>query len=227
MLLLTTGLLLAALGATVGHQNPSGLQVLVTAVVGLLAPLFWPGNAASPKRTALRIAVWSTSAAGLALITLRILGHPSLPLSRILPSCGVLMLILLAAHAAAAILEERFRGQSGDAQGAREMAGRSVVIALALLGSMPLWLGPVAELLSARQAWIIDAVIGLSPLTHLAVVSGNDLLRNPWFYEHSNLAALQFSYPGLAELALFYAVLALMLALIASATRRWRRPNPH
>ena len=107
------------------------------------------------------------------------------------------------------------------------MAGRTVVIALALLGAMPLWLGPAAELLSGQHPWTIDAVIGLSPLTHLAVASGNDLLRNQWLYEHSNLAALQFSYPVLTELAWFYAMVSLMLALTALAFRRLRRPHPH
>ena len=91
------------------------------------------------------------------------------------------------------------------------------------LGSLPLWFGPAGELLAGRHPWIIDAVIGISPLTHLAVASGNDLLRNPWFYQHSNLAALQFSYPSLAELILSYASVSLALALIPLASRRLRR----
>jgi len=64
----------------------------------------------------------------------------------------------------------------------------------------------------------------VSPLTHLAVASGNDLLRNPWFYQHSNLAALQFSYPSLAELILSYGLAFLALALIPLASRWTRRP---
>ena len=78
------------------------------------------------------------------------------------------------------------------------MAGRTVALVLALLGSLPLWLGPAGELLSGRQPWIIDAIVGMSPLTHLAVASDNDLLRNEWLYQHSNLAALQtlLSGPG-------------------------------
>ena len=102
------------------------------------------------------------------------------------------------------------------------MAGRTAALVLALLGSLPLWLGPVAELLSARHAWVIDAIVGMSPLTHLAVASGNDLLRNEWLYQHSNLAALQFSYPGLAHLAWSYASVCSMLALVALAFLRPR-----
>ena len=87
--------------------------------------------------------------------------------------------------------------QSGDAKTAREMAGRAAALVLAFVGSLPLWLGPRANCLPRANPWIIDAAIGMSPLIHLAVASGNDLLRNQWFYQHSNLAALQFSYPSL------------------------------
>jgi hypothetical protein len=228
MLLLSAGLVLAALGAAAAVQQPSALRMMVTAVVGLLAPLFWPGNAATPLRTALRIVLWSAAAAGLAVIALQLSGSPAQPFSQILESCGMLMLILLVTHTVAAGLEGQLQAggaQSGDAQGAREMAGRTVAIALALLGSTPLWLGPVAELASDHQPWTIDALIGMSPLTHLAVASGNDLLRNQWLYEHSNLAAIQFSYPGGAELAGSYVVLSVLLALFALAFRRLRRPS--
>ena len=100
------------------------------------------------------------------------------------------------------------------------MAGRAAALALALVGSLPLWLGPACELLSGRHPWIIDAAIGISPLTHLAVASGNDLLRNQWLYQHSNLAALQFSYPGLADVAVAYAAVLLLLVLFPLASRQ-------
>lgn len=216
--------ILAAFGAIATDAQPSALRVAVTAVVGLLAPLFWLGRAATPARTALRIAAWSAAAAGLAAIILRIAGNPSQPVMRILPSCAMLMLILIVTHALTAALEGRLRGPSAAAESAREIAGRTAAIGLALLGSLPLWFGPAGELLAGRHAWIIDAVIGISPLTHLAVASGNDLLRNQWFYHHSNLAALQFSYPSLAELAASYAAVCLALALIPLASRRLHRP---
>lgn len=223
MLFVSSLLMLAALGATDPDIRPSGQRLAVTAVIGLLAPLFWPGSAATSARTAVRIAGWSVAAACLAAIVLQILGNPAQPFLSILVSCMMLLLILLLTHALAAGLEGRLRGSSGDAKAAREVAGRTVAVALAFLGSLPLWLGPVAELLSTRLAGIIDSVIGISPLTHLAVASDNDLLRNQWFYQQANLAALQFSYPGLAEVALAYASVLLMLALIALVFRRQRR----
>jgi len=137
----------------------------------------------------------------------------------------MLLLILLVTHAAAAGLEVRWHGQSGNAETAREMAGRAAALALALVGSLPLWAGPACELLSGRHPWIIDAAIGVSPLTHLAVASGNDLLRNQWLYQHSNLAPLQFSYPGIADVTVAYAGILLLLALFPLASLRRRRPT--
>lgn len=226
MLLVAALPILAAFGATGRDMQPSALRLLVTAVIALLAPILWPGNAATPARTALRIAAWSASATCLAAIALRVLGDPPQPWPRILEGCTMLMVILLLTHAMVAGLEARLRVRSGDAQGAREMAGRTVAISLALLGSLPLWFGPLGELLSARHGWIIDAVVGVSPLTHLAVASENDLLRNQWLYQHSNLAALQVTYPGRAGIALSYASAVLVLALVALALRRFPAHRP-
>jgi hypothetical protein len=215
MLVVAALLILAAFGATSADMPPSALRVLVTTVVALLAPLFWPGNAATPARTVLRITVWSVAAACMAAIALRILGSPPQPFARLLGPCVMLVVILVLTHAVAALIEWRLRARSRDMTGAREMASRMVVMVLALLGSLPLWLGPVGELLSRRYEWIIDKLVGVSPLTHLAVASENDLLRNQWFYQHSNLAALQFSYPSLVQLAVAYVTVLLMVIVLA------------
>ena len=225
VLAVATVLTLAAFGATGTDLQPSALRVAVTAIVGLLAPLFWPGIGATAARTTLRIVGWSLAAACLAAIALRFAGNHGQPFARILPACAMLMLILLVIHALAAIVEQHWRSKSGNAESSHEMAGRTAALVLALLGAVPLWLGPTAELLARRQAWIIDAVIGVSPLTHLAVASGNDLLRNPWFYQHSNLAALRFSYPSLTTLIATYVAIALILVLAPLAARGPGRPT--
>ena len=222
MLAVATVPTLAAFGATGTNMEPSALRLAVTAIVGLLASLFWPGRGATPARTALRVAGWSLAAACLAAVALRFAADHGQPFSRILPACAMLVLILLVTHALAAGLERRWRVDGIDAEKSREMAGRSVAIVLALVGSVPLWLGPAAELLASRLPWIVDAALGLSPLTHLAVASDNDLLRNPWFYQHANLAALRFSYPSLTGIILSYSTVVLLLALISLAPRRLR-----
>ena len=221
-------LLVAAMLVLFGFQtaapdlSPSAWRVVVAAVVGLLAPLFWPGNAPSPARTALRIVAWSAAAACLAAVALRFIGHAPQPFSRILGVCMMLLPILLATHTLTALLEWQWRVRTGHAETAREMAGRTASLALAALSSLPLWFGPVAESLSHRQDWIVDTALGVSPLTHLAVASGNDLLRNEWLYQHSNLASLQVSYPDLATAAWFYASVCLLLAIGALAFWRLR-----
>jgi len=90
---------------------------------------------------------------------------------------------------------------------------------------LPFWLGPAAESLSARHPGIIDIVVALSPVTHLAVASGNDLLHNAWLYEHSNLAVLPVAYPAVGTLAAGYASACALLAIAVLASRQRRRPN--
>jgi hypothetical protein len=223
LLFVATVSVLVALGATAPDMQPSALRLTVTAAVGVLAPLFWPGIGPAPARTALRIVAWSAAAACGAAVLLRILGGPVQPLPRILGACVMLMLMLLLVHALVAGLEAHLRRRYGDAPQARELAGRTVAIAAALLGALPLWLGPLGDRAARRHAWAVDAAIGLSPLTHLAVASGNDLLRNQWFYQHSNLAGLQFAYPEATGVVWCYASVLLVLALAAPARLRRRR----
>lgn len=223
MLVVATGLMLAAAGVGSDEWQPSALRLLVTAVVGLLSLLFWPGVAATPSRTALRVVLWSMAAALLAAALVHAIAPAGQTPQKTLQSGAMLLLILLVMHALAAALEVALRTGSGDAHGASETAGRTVAGSLALLALLPLWLGPLAELLSARHPWAIDAVIAASPLTHLAVASGNDLLRNQWLYQHANLAGLQFAYPGLVEVVAAYGAACLVLVAGTFAFRRRRR----
>ena len=229
-------LMLAALGVTSERWQPSALRLVVTAVVGLLAPLFWPGcgataarnidcntdrnTACTTARTGARIVGWSAAAAALAAASLLILGGPRQTLMRAVAACAVLLLMLVPVHTLVAALELRWRRRSVAAQDAREQASRMAVLALALLGALPLWCGPVAQLLATRQPWLVDTAVGISPLTHLAVASSNDLLRNEWFYQHSNLASVQVSYPPLAWVAGSYGAVCAALAILALACRR-------
>jgi hypothetical protein len=218
-----TAVLLSGLaGALASDLQPSTQRVMVAAITALIAPLFWPGASRTPARTALRIGAWSCAAACLAA-AMMLFGHPDQAVARVFATSAMLVPIMLLVHALAAVLETCIRNRSADAETAREIAGRIAAITLAFLGSLPVWLGPTAQLLTRGHAGIIDLVVGASPLTHLAVASGNDLLRNQWFYQHSNLAALQFSYPEWPQLAAMYATICLALALATLVPR----PLPH
>ena len=220
LLLLATLSGLTACGTAAGQA--SGLRLAAAALVAVLAPLFWPGIAATAAKTALRVLGWSAAAAlaaGLVVIATRLLGWPQ-PLPRVLATCAMLWPILLLTHAAVAAIEWQRRAEAGSS--ARESAGRAGALLVSLLVALPLCLGPVAELLTDRWAGFVDTVVALSPLTHLAVAGGNDLLRNDWLYSHSNLAALPVAYPGLPGLFGFYASVCLVLALLAFVIARPR-----
>jgi len=223
MLLVAALSILAASGATSAHGQPSALRVEATAVIGVLAPLFWPGRAATPWRTSLRVVAWSAAVTASAAIAL--LAFPAQRWADVASTCAMLMAILVLSHAAAAMLERRWNAPTGAAGSGRERAGRAVASALAALGTVPFWLGPAAESLSARHPGVIDVVVALSPVTHLAVASGNDLLHNSWLYEHSNLAVLPVAYPRLGALAAGYASACAVLAIVVLSSRRPRRPT--
>ncbi len=220
LLLLTALGVLAGVGATAADYQPSAQRLAVTAVLALLAPLYWPGPAATPERTALRVLLWSAAVAVAAAAVLRVLGHAGQPWLPLLASSEMLLCVLLPVHAAAASLQALLAGRLEPAV-AREAASRSVALALALLMALPLWLGPVAELLLPQADWAVDAALAASPLTHLAVAAGNDLLRQEWLYEHANLATLDVSYPDPGTTVWVYAALA--LALVAATVLRSRR----
>ena len=227
--LLTVALLLllaavGALGAGAEGLQPSALRLVVTALLAVLALLFWPGAAHSPGATALRVVVWSVGVAVLAAVALLVAGQPLQTWGKVFSPCALLCLMLVVAHTLAAALEMRLRARGSDTDAARERASRSVAWALVLLGALPLWAGPLAELGAGRHEWLIDGAIAASPLAHLAVASGNDLLRNQWLYQNANLAALRFSYPELAALVGSYAAACVAVTLLCLAWQRRRRP---
>ncbi len=215
---------LAALRATDSDLQPSALRLMVSCVIALLTPLFWPGAAETRKGSALRILGWSLAATGLAAFTLGALGTARQSVPSVFEACAMLFLVLLVVNTATALVEARWLGDSATNPSSRELAGRTVALALALFATLPFWLGPAAEALSSRHAWAIDATLSLSPIVHLAVASGNDLMRNEWFYQHLNVASLQFEYPGLPAIALSYSMVLLALGLLVVAYPRRRSP---
>jgi hypothetical protein len=206
--------LIAALGAPAEDLPVSARLVLETAVTGTLAPLFWPGRAGTTRHTAARIVGWSLAATALGATGAMLSGVGIAWLPRAATTCAMLFLVLVVVHAVAAALEALLRGRAKQPESARETAAWLATAALLTIGAAPLWLGPAAELMAASRPQAVDAAVAVSPLTHLAVASGNDLLRNQWFYQHSNLGGLRFDYPRLAPLLTVYGALAAVLLLV-------------
>ena len=224
LLALSATMVLGAFGASAADLQLSAERVAIAAVIGVLAPLFWPGAPRTPRGAIFVVVGWSSAVALLAALALLVAGAALQSLERTAVVCLVLWLVMLVTHAVASALETLLATRVREAQSAREAAGRLAAVVLALLGSLPLWFGPAAELLG-HAGGVVDAAIGVSPLTHLAVASGNDLLRNQWFYQHSNLAALRYSYPALSTITAAYVALVLTFALLP-LLGRWLRSTP-
>ncbi len=66
-----------------------------------------------------------------------------------------------------------------------------------LLATAPLWLGPLAALGAEAGLERASVIVAASPLVHLGVAAGQDLLRTQWWYAHTSFGSLQFDYPSL------------------------------
>jgi hypothetical protein len=65
---------------------------------------------------------------------------------------------------------------------------------LTLLCATPLWVLPV-DRPEAPGPLVLNALVAINPLTHLAVMTGTDFLRQDFFYRHSALGSLRYAYP--------------------------------
>jgi hypothetical protein len=100
----------------------------------------------------------------------------------------------------------------------------SVVMTIVVAASAaPLWLAPLSEL--ARSSLLVDAVLAVSPLTLLAALADFDYLRTGWFYQHSALGALRYTYPPDWALIAAYALLPTAAVLTARGRPAAGRPR--
>ncbi len=91
-----------------------------------------------------------------------------------------------------------------------------VLTLLGLATGAPVWLGPVAEQW-ADIPGVVDAVVVVSPLSYLAGAAHEDYLRGVWFYQHTPVGSLRYSYLPTA----WYTGIYLVIAVGALAGRRW------
>lgn len=222
---LATATTIGALNVAVADMQSSAQRVLIAAVVALVAPLFWPGGRSSARRTAFTIIAWSFVVTFFAALLMLLLARAAYSIQSVASACGVLLLITIVTQAFAAAVQTLIASTRAEENNAREIAGRVATFALALLGSAPVWFGPAAQVAMHAYPGLIDAIIASSPLTHLAVASGNDLLRNQWFYQHSSLSGLQFSYPSLSMIVVCYIAVAVTMLGVPIIVRSMRAPE--
>lgn len=196
------GLVAWTLGVTNEDTPPSSRLLMITALPPLLAPLFGTSRAGVLRTLASHAATWGF--ATLLVICATALAVGNVPLDRLaaplLMALGIVVVSQLAAHCAKAAL--RIAGTAPTV--ADDWARWLITALLWLLAAAPLWLGPLADLGASRGSAPAEAIVAASPLVHLALAAGQDLLRTEWFYAHTSLGGLQFEYPTQAAVAIAY-----------------------
>ena len=90
--------------------------------------------------------------------------------------------------------------------------GTPLVIALfVVLTLAPVWAAPIAEL-AGNPPWLTNLIVAISPASMFAVALDLDLMRTSWFYEHSAIGSLRYSYIPWAAYIATMAVLAIAAA---------------
>lgn len=100
-----------------------------------------------------------------------------------------------------------------------------VVIGYVVLLLGPVWAAPALELAGNPQ-WATAGVLAASPLTTFALALDVDFLRGGWFYDHSAIATMRYSYPNLALPIFLFGAPPLIAALRATASNFRNRQYP-
>ncbi|MBS0366367.1 MAG: hypothetical protein JSR67_11170 [Proteobacteria bacterium] len=191
--------------------SPALALTVSGATVIALTPVFWrPGTAL------VQLATWclvvTVLALGLALI--------AAPVSAAAVARTGLVVLLVAAIVQAplwllAVKAARVTAASCRAGGQEAAIGPGRILLMTVLltlAAAPVWLGPTAAVLGEGSAAGAVA-LAVSPLVQLAVAADADLLRTPWFYSHSLLGSVRFSYPDYAYVVLGDAAVAVAVWL--------------
>ena len=127
-------------------------------------------------------------------------------------SLGVMLLVWLATGISN-VLAARFKNP--------ENASLAVLCCIALATATPVWLGPIVEVFASRT-WLVDAVVGLSPLSYLSALAEIDYLRTDWFYQNTPFGGLRFAYPSVIPVSLFFFVAGIAVNL---AGKNFQKPR--
>lgn len=218
------GLVLFALDIASQDVPPAMRLLAAIAAPALLAPLFGGRAPATLAAVTARFASWALGT--LLLVIVVALAGGALPLAGIAAPLLVAGGIVVTALLAMLVVARALRSIGMDAAAAESSAGWMVVAALWLLAAAPLWLGPFADLAARTGPARANAIVASSPLVHLGVAAGQDLLRTQWFYQHAGFGTLQFDYPSPASLVCAYlGASAVLTALAFAMTRHPTRPR--
>jgi hypothetical protein len=194
-------------------DTPSATRLLLAvATPVLLVPLFSGEAARRSTALAVTLAGWIVATLLLGVVAILFGARPAT--AQLAPLLLVALGIVVVSRLAASASTHLLRAAGLHEPAAREWARWLAAAILWLLAAAPLWLGPLAALGAAAGPERASAIVAASPLVHLGVAAGQDLLRTQWWYAHTSFGSLQFDYPSLAAIARAYAAAALALAAL-------------
>lgn len=197
-------------------QGParSALLILVYASATLLSALLLVPIESNMSGRSFRILVGQCALAITAFVlTTQLDPQARIQIGKLLPLAVILFLLLLSALS---VVMVNARNQGG----ARQLV--FLVIAISL--SAPLWLGPLAEA-TGNSSTTTNLIVGVSPLSALAVSLDLDYLRTSWFYQHSVLGSLRYEYYSWLNYIMFLTLIAAGFAFHATGVKLHRMPN--
>jgi hypothetical protein len=178
----------------------------------LLDPLFSSEVSPTSKALIAGIAGWVCSTLLLGVVAILCGARPAT--AQLAPLLIVVLGIVVVTRLAASTVSRLLQAVGLDEPAAREWARWLTAAMLWLLATAPLWLGPLAALGATAGPDRSGAIVAASPLVHLGLAAGQDLLRTQWWYAHTSFGSLQFDYPSLAAIARAYVATALALAAV-------------
>jgi len=166
-----------------GHPGQEQLSVLALATTALVAALVFLPQRNQNKSAWLRIILVDTLLVTTVLIVaIFITMDGVVQFTALLRVATTAFLLIVFGMSILAATPE-------DSEKARQYL---LLIFVALL-TTPVWLAPVAET-SGNITWLTNTIIAVSPLSAFAVALDIDFLRINWFYEHSVLGSLRYTY---------------------------------
>jgi hypothetical protein len=200
------------LGIAAPGTPPATRLLLAVAAPVLLVPLFFVEIARTSRALAAAIAGWIVATLLPGVVAVLCGARPAT--AQLAPLLMVALGIVVVTRLTVSIVSRLLQAAGLDEPAAREWARWLSAAMLWLLATAPLWLGPLAALGAEAGPQRSGAIVAASPLVHLGVAAGQDLLRTQWWYAHTSFGSLQFDYPSLVAIARAYAATALALAVV-------------
>lgn len=200
-----------------GITGSAAWAVMLAGCGTILGLLFLAAPVLSRQPTLTAALLYSlvlTLGVALVLVALPLRSPPPLQLLRL--SCALFLISLF--YSCLLLLLYRLVQEQSSAK-------LLLLLLFTLMASAPLWLGPAVER-SIPGFPGVNTVIAVTPISYLAMATDYDYLHSSWFYRHTPLGSLRYSYPDEALLAIAYLAGSLSLHICRSMLNYKSRSTP-